>query len=316
MPDDAARPILIFGPTASGKSALALALARRLGGAVLNADALQVYDGWRTLTARPSPEETAAVPHRLYGHVPLERPYSVGEWLAEARGALELCARNGWRPVLVGGTGLYFRALTTGLAEAPPPTQAARAEAEAALARLGREAMAEALARRDPETAARIDLANPARLLRAWEALHEGGAGLAALWARTPPPLLDLRACVALRLDPDRAALYARIDARFDGMLAGGALDEARAVAARRPEPTAPGLKALGARELLDHLAGRMTLAEAAERAKRASRAYAKRQLTWGRNQMPTWTTLSGPDLDSALALADAPVRRAGERRP
>lgn len=295
------RPILLHGPTAAGKSSLALALAERRGGAVINADALQVYGDWRALTARPSPEETARAPHLLYGHVPADRPYSVGEWLREVRGALDLCAARGWRPVIVGGTGLYFRALTQGLAEAPEPSPEARAEAEAALARMGREGMAAALARRDPGTAARLDLANPARLLRAWEALRGGGEGLAALWARTPPPLVPLDHAAAFRLEPDREALYARIDARFDAMLGTGALEEARAVAARGLPPEAPGLKALGARELLDHLAGRLTLDEASERAKRASRNYAKRQLTWGRNQMPEWRVAPAPDLDAVL---------------
>ena len=295
------RPILLYGPTASGKSALALALARRLGGCVINADALQVFHDWRVLTARPSPREAAQAPHLLYGHVPADRRYSAGEWLREARGALDLCAARSWRPIVAGGTGLYFKVLTEGLADAPPTRPETRAAAEAALARLGLSGLSAQLARRDPETAARIDLANPMRVMRAWEAL-ETGPGLAALWARTPPPLLPLSRCLPLRLDPPREALRARIDARFDAMLAEGALQEAGA--ALRLPPDAPGLKALGARELVAHLRGALSLEEAAARAKQATRTYAKRQLTWGRNRMRDWRALSLHDMSPEAVAA------------
>lgn len=302
------RPILLAGPTASGKSALATGLARRLGGAVVNADSQQVYAEWRVLTARPSAAEEAAVPHRLYGHVPVARAYSVGHWLAEAGAALAACAAAGQRPVVVGGTGLYFRALTQGLAPIPEIPPAARAAAEAALERLGLARFAAELAARDPGTAAGLDLDNPRRVLRAWEVLEGTGTGLAAWKARTPPPLVPLDRAVAVALVPPRDRLYARCDARFDAMLAGGALDEVRAVLALGTSASAPAMKAVGAAELAAHIAGDMALADAASRAKTETRRYAKRQLTWIRNQMADWvqTDPFAPGLlDRVLALAE-----------
>ncbi|TVQ57637.1 MAG: tRNA (adenosine(37)-N6)-dimethylallyltransferase MiaA [Rhodobacteraceae bacterium] len=307
----AARPILIAGPTASGKSGLALALAERLGGAVINADALQVYAGWRVLTARPAAEEEARAPHRLYGFLPLDAPYSVGRWLRAVEGVLAECAAEGLRPIIVGGTGLYFRALTEGLTPIPEPTPEIRAAAEARLAALGVAGFAAEIAARDPETSARLDCANPRRLLRAWEALEQTGEGLAAWHARTPPPPLPLDRTVPLLLSPDRATLYARCDARFDAMLAGGALDEARAVAALGLPETAPGLKAVGGRELIAHVRGDSSLAEAADAAKAATRNYAKRQITWFRKRMIAWQALSAKESSENLAAA---TLYAGER--
>ncbi len=298
----AARPILIAGPTASGKSALALALAERLGGCVINADALQVYDGWRILTARPSEADEARAPHRLYGHIPVTASHSVGAWLRDARDALGECAERGWRPIIVGGTGLCFRVLTEGLAEIPPPCPRVRTEAAALLAELGRTEFAARLRARDPATMASLDAANPARLLRAWETLETTGQGLAAWHARTPAPLLPLDRCAAFSLLPDRAALYARCDARFAAMLRAGALDEARAVAARGPSPAA--LKALGARELIAHIAGEMSLEDAAQRARIATRNYAKRQMTWLRNQMISWVRIETQETCGILRSA------------
>jgi tRNA dimethylallyltransferase len=298
-------PLLIAGPTASGKSALALALAERLGGCVINADASQVYAEWRALTARPGPEDAARAPHRLYGHVGAAEGYSVGRWLADVRAALEDCAAQGARAILVGGTGLYFTALTEGLADIPPPSPAARAKAADRLARLGREGLARELAARDPATAARIDLMNPARLLRAWEALADGGPGLAAHWDATPPPLVGPEAPRVV-LAPERAHLYARCDARFDAMLAEGALEEARAVMALGLPPEAPAMKAVGARELAAHLRGEIALAEAAAAAKQATRNYAKRQETWFRNRMSGWPRAATAD-EAAAILRAAP---------
>lgn len=298
------RPILIAGPTASGKSALALALAERLGGCVINADASQVHDAWRVLTARPTAAEEARAPHRLYGHVPAGAPYSVGAWLRDVGGALAECATEGWRPIVVGGTGLYLTALTEGLAEIPPPTTTVRARALDRLAALGVAGLAAEIAARDPATFAALDPANPARLLRAWEVLEQTGEGLAAWRARTPPPLIALAKAWPLALAPDRAALYARCDARFDTMLAGGALEEARAVAALRLPASAPALKALGARELIAHLRGDITLAQAAAAAKQATRNYAKRQATWFRNRMIAWRIVTAQESCDSAALA------------
>ncbi|MGM0585010.1 MAG: tRNA (adenosine(37)-N6)-dimethylallyltransferase MiaA [Pseudomonadota bacterium] len=286
-------PILIAGPTASGKSGLALALAERLGGVVINADALQVYDGWRVLTARPSQEETARAPHRLYGHVPMGEGHSAGRWLREARAEIAAARGAGRVPILVGGTGLYFTALTEGLAEIPETPAQVRAQAEARLAREGLAAMVEALRRRDPETHARIDLANPRRVLRAWEALETAGRGLAEMQDATPPPVLPLREARAVRLMPERAALYAGIARRFDMMLEEGALEEARAAMAAEASPQA--LKALGAAELMAHLRGGMSLDEARERAVQATRRYAKRQLSWARNRLSAWPAAATP---------------------
>ena len=212
-------PVLIAGPTASGKSALAMELAARDGRTVVNADALQVYANWRILTARPSPADEAALPHALYGHVPRDTPYSVGHWLRDAAPLLS-------RPlVIVGGTGLNFNALTRGLAEVPDTPPAIRAEADARMAAEGPAAL---LADLDPATAARIDRMNPVRIQRAWEVLRATGRGLASWQDDTPAPLLPLAQAEALVLLPEVAWLNSRIDRRFRQMLTEGALDEAR----------------------------------------------------------------------------------------
>lgn len=276
------RPVLIAGPTAGGKSALALALAARDGRVVVNADALQVWGAWRVLTARPSEAEEAAVPHVLYGHLGREAEYSVGHWLREVAEVLA-----GPAPVvIVGGTGLYLSALTKGLAEVPAVPAEVRAEADRVLREEG---LAALLSGVDAATAARIDRANPARVQRAWEVLRATGRGLADWQGETGQALLPLAQVDALLLSPPRDVLAARIDARFDAMLTGGALEEARA-ALPYWDPARPWAKAIGAPELVAHLQGSMTLAEAAERAKAATRQYAKRQRTWFRARMGGWT--------------------------
>lgn len=273
------RPVLIAGPTASGKSALALAIARVQGGTVVNADALQVWSCWRVLTARPSREEDAQAPHALYGHIVPGRSYSVGDWLAE------VAALPG-RLIVVGGTGLYLTALTRGLAEVPPVPPEVRAEGDALLAREGLAAMIAGL---DAGTAARIDLRNPARVQRAWEVWHATGRGLADWQADTPPPLIPRAAATCLRIEADRAALADRIAARFEAMMAAGALDEVRAMAPQW-DPRAQWAKAIGAPELMAHLRGEMTRDEAVERAVIATRQYAKGQRHWLRARMADWT--------------------------
>jgi tRNA dimethylallyltransferase len=300
------RPILIAGPTASGKSALALALADLAGGAVVNADSQQVYEGWRLVTARPCAGETARAPHRLFGHVPLGTPYSVGEWLRDLEPVLAECAEAGWTPVIVGGTGLYFKALTEGIAPIPAVPAAVRARAEAMLEEMGLASAAARLADRDPETAAAIDRQNPRRVLRALEVLEATGTGLAAWRRRTTPPLVPPGRARRLLLDPPRPALAGRIERRLDAMVAEGALDEAAAVMARGLPPDAPGMKAVGAPELMAHLAGETTLAEAMDRARAATRRYAKRQMTWMRNQMPDWPRIWEPTAEARLAVARA----------
>lgn len=279
------RPVLLAGPTASGKSALALALARAQGRAVVNADALQVYGMWRVLSARPSPADHAAVPHLLYGHVGFA-DYSVGHWLRD----LERVLAAHPDPVITGGTGLYFTALTEGLAPIPPVAPHWRAESAARLAAGG---VAALVAELDVATAARIDRANPARVQRAWEVLRATGRGLAAWQADTPPPRLPRAACAdAVVLMPGRDWLAARIDSRFDAMLAAGALDEVRAVLpdwAAAGDGAAPWARAIGAAELVAHLRDQMSLTDARDAATLATRRYAKRQRTWMRNRLADW---------------------------
>ncbi|MBF9041955.1 tRNA (adenosine(37)-N6)-dimethylallyltransferase MiaA [Rhodobacterales bacterium HKCCE4037] len=282
IPDD--RPVLIAGPTASGKTALAISVARTQNRPVVNADALQVYDGWRVLTARPTPEEEAAAPHHLFGHVPFEAEYSVGQWLRDVTPFLD---RN---PVIVGGTGLYFRALTEGLAEIPATPSDVRARADA----LPLETLLSDLDRDDPILAARIDRRNRARVQRGWEVLHATGKPLSTWQDDTPPPALPMPRATPLLLDADRDWLADRIARRFDLMLAGGALDEARANLPRW-DRAGGARKAIGAPELIAHLKGEMTLDAARDAAIIASRQYAKRQRTWFRSNMADWTHISLP---------------------
>ena len=273
--------ILIAGPTASGKSAMALDLARQ-GGIIVNADALQVYDCWQVLTARPTDAETARTPHALYGHVARGAPYSVGHWL---RAVTDLLA-SGERLIIVGGTGLYLSALTEGLADIPPIPPEVRAEADAMTP-------AAMLAALDPETAGRIDQQNPARIKRAWEVWRATGRGLAAWQDDTPPPVLPLSSTArAMVLTSDRDWLANRIDSRFLAMLDAGAMDEVRA---NLPfwDAQAPWAQAIGAPELVAHLRGGIALDEAISCAQAASRQYAKRQRTWFRSRMKAWEKVS-----------------------
>ncbi|MEM1383199.1 MAG: tRNA (adenosine(37)-N6)-dimethylallyltransferase MiaA [Pseudomonadota bacterium] len=282
-----------------------MALAERFGGAVVNADSQQVYAHWRVLTARPIRAEEARLPHRLFGFLPLRAQYSAGAWLRDLPTVLADCEAAGRVPIIVGGTGLYFRALTEGMAPIPSVPDAVRQEAEAMLSSQGLAAMVQDLADKDPETAAQIDVRNPARVLRAWEVLQATGKGLVA-WRQVPTePLLPLCDCVAVRIDPPREWLYRRCDLRLDEMVAGGALEE---VAAADAPPDAPGMKAVGVAELSRHLQGECTLADAVTEAKTATRRYAKRQLTWARNQMPGWLAIAETDRAQRLAAVLARV--------
>ncbi|PQO22784.1 tRNA (adenosine(37)-N6)-dimethylallyltransferase MiaA [Rhodobacteraceae bacterium WD3A24] len=284
---DPALPVLLAGPTASGKSGLALRIAEAQGRVIVNADALQVYGHWRVLTARPGPAEAARAPHLLYGHVARRAAYSVGHWLRDLAGILQVHPN----PVIVGGTGLYFTALTRGLAEIPPIPAAIRRTATARLARDGRAAL---LAELDAATRARIDTANPARVLRAWEVLTATGRGLAAWHDATPPPLLPAGRAARLVMEAERDWLNARVEARFDSMMAMGALEEVRA-ALPDFDPARPGDRAIGAAELAAHLRGETTREAAIAAAKAATRSYAKRQRTWFRNRLGDWPRLHRP---------------------
>lgn len=275
IPQDA--PVLIAGPTASGKSALALRIATEQGGVIVNADASQVYDCWRVVTARPSPEEEARVPHRLYGHVAWDAPWSAGHWLRAV--APHLSGTE--RPIIVGGTGLYFRVLTEGMAEIPPTPPEIRAEGDA----LTLEALLAGIA---PGTAARIDRANRARVQRAWEVERATGRALHEWQDATPPPALPLERCVPIHVDPPRDWLLDRITRRFDAMLAEGALDEVAAMADRY-DPARPVFRAIGVPELMSVVTGAATLDTARARATISTRQYAKRQRTWFRARMRRW---------------------------
>lgn len=279
------RPVLIAGPTACGKSALALAIAEAQGGVIVNADALQVFDAWPLLTARPPAADLARAPHLLYGHLPFDAAYSVGDWLREV--APLLAGRE--RPIVVGGTGLYFSALTEGLAEIPPIPPEIRAEAEALLDAGGPDALAQAL---DAATRARIDLANPARVQRAWEVLAATGRGLADWQAATPAPLVPLERAQPILLDAPKDWLGPRIARRLDAMLEAGALAEA-AAESHRWNPALQSSRAIGAAELIAHLAGEITLVEARAAILTATAQYAKRQRTWFRARMRGWRTIS-----------------------
>ncbi|MGQ3486035.1 tRNA (adenosine(37)-N6)-dimethylallyltransferase MiaA [Roseovarius pacificus] len=278
------RPVLIAGPTASGKSALALRIAAQSGGVIVNGDAIQVFDNWRILTARPSPEDEAQTPHALYGHVPGNADYSVGHWLRDVAPLLQ----GGARPIIVGGTGLYFSALTEGLADIPATPETVRADANERMAQDGIEAL---LAEIDAATRARIDTRNPMRVQRAWEVLQTTGRGLADWQDDTPPPLLPLPECTALVVGADKDWLNARIARRFDRMLDQGALEEARA---NLPgwTPSLLSAKAIGAPELIAHLRGEMTLDQAREAATISTRQFAKRQRTWFRSRMRAWQAI------------------------
>lgn len=280
---DPERPVLIAGPTASGKSALAMEIAAVQDRRIVNADALQVFADWRVLTARPSAQDEAALPHALYGHVPGTSPYSVGRWLREVAPLLD----DG-PVVIVGGTGLYFTALTEGLAEIPATPDAVRSEAMARIAAEGAPAL---LAELDAETASRIDRQNPMRIQRAWEVLTSTGRGLAQWQDDTGPALVPLDQAQPILIDAPKERLTPRIEARFDLMLASGALDEARQNAPHW-SPDRPSAKAIGAGELVAHVRGELTLDAARDAAIIATRQYAKRQRTWFRARMQNWQVL------------------------
>ncbi|MFK7744016.1 MAG: tRNA (adenosine(37)-N6)-dimethylallyltransferase MiaA [Roseobacter sp.] len=275
---DPARPVLIAGPTASGKSALALRIAQTQGGVIVNADASQVYDCWRVLTARPPAQEEAQALHALYGHLAADAQYSAGHWLREVTPLLQ----GGSRPIIVGGTGLYFQALTQGLADIPPTPPDIRARGDALEAH-------EMLAALDAETLKRIDTANPARIQRAWEVLQTTGRGMAAWQDDTPPPILPVSQTHAIVFDVSKEWLNARIAQRFDVMVQQGALDEASKVLPHY-NPSLPAHRAIGAPELIAHLRGEISLSEACDAAVIATRQFAKRQRTWFRSKMAAWT--------------------------
>jgi tRNA dimethylallyltransferase len=298
--------ILIAGPTASGKSALALELAQKLSGVIVNADSMQVYRDLRIITARPSPEEERRALHRLYGHVNAAENFSVGRWSEEAVAVLAETRRTARATVLVGGTGLYFNALTRGLAAVPPIPANIREGVRARLASEGVAALHMELKWRDPAAAARLMPGDRARITRALEVVLATGRSLLDWHEENKPAALDLARAAKVFLAPEREELLRRIDARFDAMMAAGALDEVRALAARGLNPDLPAMKAHGVPWLIRHLNGEISLEEAVEEAKRDTRQYTKRQATWFRNQLPDFVLV---EPERALAAIEAQLR-------
>jgi tRNA dimethylallyltransferase len=282
--------VLIAGPTASGKSALAIDLAHQNNGVIINADSMQVYRELRILSARPDAEEAAQAPHRLYGHVAASERYSVARWRKDAKAALEAAWQDGKLPIVIGGTGLYFKALTEGLSEIPPIPTALRVEVEARADRDGVPALHAALALLDPESAGRLEPQDRTRVIRALEVVEATGRTIGAWQKETgTPPLVDAASVRRIVLEPERSVLYDRIGERFDRMVGQGGVAEAEALIALGLDPALPAMKAIGIREFGAHLAGALSLEEAIERAKMETRRYAKRQGTWFRNQMADW---------------------------
>ena len=279
--------MLIAGPTASGKSALALELAQKTGGVVINTDSMQVYRDLRVITARPTAPEEALATHRLYGHVDAAVNFSAGAWVADAAGSLSEAQAAKRLPIFVGGSGLYFKALTRGLSAVPPIPADVRDGVRARLERDGVEALHEELTTRDPVSAERLKPRDRARITRALEVVEATGRALTDWHREGLPPLLPPGEFQALFLTPERDQLYARIDARFDAMLTAGALEEVAALADRCLDPLLPAMKAHGVPALIRHLKGEITREEAAETGRADTRHYAKRQFTWFRHQLP-----------------------------
>ena len=287
--------VLIAGPTASGKSALALEFAQKTGGVIINTDSMQVYRDLRIITARPTPEQEARVPHLLYGHVDAAVSFSAGSWVVDAAKALSEVRAQNRLPIFVGGSGLYFKALTCGLSAVPPIPPEIREAVRARLERDGVEALHAELARRDGAAAERLKPRDRTRIARALEVIEATGRSLSDWHRDGLPPLLPQGTFSALFLEPDRDALYARIDARFDAMLKAGALEEVERLAARQLDSLLPAMKAHGVPALISHLRGEITLEAAAEIGRADTRHYAKRQFTWFRHQLPEFAWV-GPE--------------------
>ncbi len=287
------RAFLIAGPTASGKTALALDIAERVGGAVVNADSMQVYRDFRILTARPAPQEESRAPHLLFGHVDASVNYSVGRWLADFAATLADLDARGLTPVVVGGTGMYFKAALQGLSNIPAVPDAVRLAVRAAAQGKTPQQLYAELAACDPQTAIRLRPTDPQRLLRALEVFAATGKPLVAYQGPRNPPLLDASACRRVFLAPERIALYARIDQRYEKMIVDGALDEVEALRARRLDPTLPAMRAHGAPHLMEFLNGEISLSAAIARGQSDTRRYARRQFTFARHQLPEfeWRT-------------------------
>lgn len=306
------KAVLIAGPTASGKSALALELALAAGGVVINADSMQVYRDLRIITARPTDGDEARVPHRLYGHVDAAVNFSAGAWVSDGARALEEAQAEGRLPIFIGGTGLYFKALTAGLSVVPPIPVEVREDVRARLERNGVEALHAELAASDPRAAERLNLRDRTRIARALEVVEATGRSLLDWHHEGQPPLLPRDSFRAVFLAPERDELYARIDARFDVMLGAGALEEVERLAARNLDPLLPAMKAHGVPALIRHLRGELSLEQAATIGRADTRHYAKRQFTWFRHQLPEFEWVKPEEIRDWLAAAVSAARDPG----
>ena len=285
--------ILITGPTASGKSALAVALAKRHNGVVINADSMQVYDTLHVLTARPFEADMLGVVHHLYGHVPASRHYSTGEWFRDAVELLQIVRSEGKIPVFVGGTGLYFKALTGGLSDMPAVPAVIRDDVRGRLLTEGAEALHLVLLQKDPETAATLRPGDGQRIARALEIFEATGQSIRVFQARQGPVAIDPDRAMKIVVLPERALLRQRIDRRFAGMLESGAVEEVKALLSLDLKPEMPAMKAIGVPQIAAMLSGTMSKAEVIETSSAATRQYAKRQMTWFRNQLDdSWLRL------------------------
>lgn len=297
------RVILIAGPTASGKSEVALELAQRIGAGLINADSIQVYRDLRVLSARPSVVDETRTAHQLYGHIDGNIRYSVGRWVQDAAVALAVFSAAGLPVIFVGGTGLYFRALTEGLSTVPEIPDQVRAEAIKRLEAIGLEAFHKEVVAYDPAMI-RLKVGDTQRNLRAWEVWQATGRPLSAIQADRGRPIIDPYAA-RLVIEPPRAQLYQRIEKRFDNMVSAGVLEEVRALKARNLSADLPIMKAVGVTELGRYLDGDISMEAAISLAKQASRRFAKRQFTWFRNQTPSWPRVSNAS-SAILALKSA----------
>jgi tRNA dimethylallyltransferase len=297
------RAVFIAGPTASGKSALAFELAKRINGVIINADSMQVYRDLRIITARPTSTEVVRIPHRLFGFVDAAENYSVGHWCRGAEEALGYVIDQGRVPIFVGGTGLYFKALTTGLADIPPIPTTIRTEVRDRLQREGAPALHSELVRLDPVTAHRVTVNDRSRISRALEVVLATGRPLSDWHLEGQPPIIDPARAAKMFVTCERKELVRRIESRFAMMLKAGALEEVETLAARRLDSSLPAMKAHGVPWLIRHLDGEISLEQATTGAVTDTRRYAKRQLTWFRNQMKGWPWVTSESAISALQI-------------
>jgi tRNA dimethylallyltransferase len=298
--------ILIHGPTASGKSALSVALAKRVGGEVINADSMQVYRDLRLISARPAVAEMDGIEHHLFGHVPASERYSTGRWLDDIKPVIAKVQRRGNVPIVIGGTGLYHLALTEGLSEIPPVPDDVRAEVSEIHKAGGVAALREKLEQVDRETATRLGEGDRQRLSRALEVWFATGKSISSFQGKKGRAILNEGEWLGVALTPARARLYARIDRRFEGMLMEGAMEEARGLAAQNLPTDLPAMKAHGVPWLIAYLRGELSPEMAAENAKRDTRRYAKRQFTWIGRQFPFWPRIPSLSIEDRLRVIHA----------